>query len=68
MSGQILNQELDIMLLGQQFLSMSGQAIKPARQHPPVEYMHVAAIPCCSFPRYWLSGLQITMLRSCPLN
>jgi hypothetical protein len=29
----------DIMLLKQQFLSMSGQAANPARQHPPVEYM-----------------------------
>ena len=41
---------LDIMLLKQQFLSVSGQAANPARQHPPVEY--------------WLSGLQITMLKS----
>ena len=40
---------LDIMLLKQQFLSVSGQAANPARQHPPVEY--------------WLSGLQITMLK-----
>jgi hypothetical protein len=37
------------MLLKQQFLSVSGQAANPARQHPPVEY--------------WLSGLQITMLK-----
>ncbi len=33
---------LDIMLLKQQFLSLSlsRQAANPARQHPPVEYVY----------------------------
>ncbi len=30
---------LDIKLMKQQFLSMSGQVSHPERQHPPVEYM-----------------------------
>ena len=31
---------LDIMLLKQQHLSVSGQAADQARQHPPVEYVY----------------------------
>jgi hypothetical protein len=30
---------IDIMLLKQQYLSVSGQAADLARQHPPVEYV-----------------------------
>ncbi len=31
---------LDIMLLKQQHLSLSGHAADQARQHPPVEYVY----------------------------
>ena len=40
---------LGIMLLQQQFLSVSGQAAVPARQHPPVEYVHSSSHPMLQF-------------------
>jgi hypothetical protein len=40
---------LDIMLLKQQFLSVSGQPANPARQHPPVEYMYRSSHPMLQF-------------------
>ncbi len=40
---------LDIMLLKQQFLTVSGQAANPARQHPPVEYMYRNSHPMLQF-------------------
>ena len=40
---------LDIMLLKQQFLSVSGQAANPARQHPPVEYVYRSSRPVLQF-------------------
>ncbi len=30
---------IDIMLVKQRFLSLSGQVANPARQNPPVDYM-----------------------------
>ena len=36
---------LDIMLLKQQHLSVSGQAADPARQHPSVEYVYRRSHP-----------------------
>jgi hypothetical protein len=45
---------LAIMLLKQQFLSMSGQAANPARKHPPVEYMYRSSHPMLQFlPQKW---------------
>ena len=41
---------LDIMLLKQQFLSVSEQAANPARQHPPVEYVYRISHPMLQFP------------------
>ncbi len=35
-----MQQPLEIMLPKQQFLSVSRQEAKPARQHPPVEYVY----------------------------
>ena len=40
---------LDIMLLKQQFLSVSGQAANPGRQHPPVEYAYRISHPMLQF-------------------
>ncbi len=42
---------LDIMLLKQQYLSVSGQAANPARQHPPqaVEYLYHSSHPMLHF-------------------
>jgi hypothetical protein len=40
---------LDSMLLKQQFLTVSGQAANPARQHPPVEYMYRSSHPLLQF-------------------
>ena len=40
---------LDIMLLKQQLLSVSGQAANPTRQHPPVEYVHRSSHPMLQF-------------------
>ena len=40
---------LDIMLLKQQFLSVSVQGANPARQHPPVEYMYCSRHPMLQF-------------------
>ena len=42
---------LDIMLLKQQYLSVSGQAANPARQHPPqaVEYLYHRSHPMLQF-------------------
>ncbi len=42
---------LDIMLLKQQYLSVSGQAANPARQHPPqaVEYLYRRSHPMLQF-------------------
>ena len=40
---------LDIMLLKQQFLGVSGQAANPARQHPPVEYVYRSSHPMLQF-------------------
>ena len=42
---------LDIMLLKQQYLSVSGQAANPARQHPPqaVEYLYRSSHPMLQF-------------------
>ena len=40
---------LDIMLLKQQFLRVSGQAANPARQHPPVEYVYRSSHPMLQF-------------------
>ena len=40
---------LDIMLLKQQFLGVSGQAANPARQHPPVEYVYCSSHPMLQF-------------------
>ena len=40
---------LDIMLLKQQFLSVSGQAANPARQHPPVQYVYRSSHPMLQF-------------------
>ena len=40
---------LDIMLLKQQHLSVSGQAADPARQHPPVEYVYRRSHPLLQF-------------------
>jgi hypothetical protein len=40
---------LDIKLMKQQFLSVSGQAAVPARQHPPVEYVHSSSHPMLQF-------------------
>jgi hypothetical protein len=40
---------LDIMLLKQQYLSVSGHAANPARQHPPVEYLYRSSHPMLQF-------------------
>ncbi len=40
---------LDIMLLKQQHFSVSGQAAKQARQHPPVEYVYRRSHPLLQF-------------------
>jgi hypothetical protein len=40
---------LDIMLLKQQFLTVSGQATNPARKHPPVEYIYRSSHPLLQF-------------------
>ncbi len=40
---------LDIMLLKQQFLSVSDLAANPARQHRPVEYMYRSSHPMLQF-------------------
>ena len=40
---------LDIMLLKQQLLSVSGQVANPARQHPPVEYVYRSSHPLLQF-------------------
>ena len=40
---------LDIMLLKQQFLGVSGQATNPARQRPPVEYVYRSSHPMLQF-------------------
>ena len=42
---------LDIMLLKQQYLSVSGQAANPARQHPPqaAEYLYSSSHPMLQF-------------------
>ena len=40
---------LDIMLLKQRFLSVSGQAANPARQHPPVEFVYRSRHPMLQF-------------------
>ncbi len=40
---------LNIMLLKQQHLSVSGQAADPARQHPPVEYVYRSSHPLLQF-------------------
>ena len=40
---------LDIMLLKQQFLSMSGQAADLARLHQPVTYMYCTSHPMLQF-------------------
>jgi hypothetical protein len=40
---------LDIMLLKQQFLSVSELAANPARQHCPVEYMYHSSHPMLQF-------------------
>jgi hypothetical protein len=40
---------LDIMLLQQQHLSVSGQAADPARQRPPVEYVYRCSHPLLQF-------------------
>jgi hypothetical protein len=37
------------MLLEQQFLSVSGQATNPARQHPPVKYKYHSCHPLSHF-------------------
>jgi hypothetical protein len=53
---------LDIMLLKQQFLSVSGQAANLARQHPPVEYIYCHSHPMLQFlPQKldcWNHGLE----------
>ena len=36
---------LDIMLLKQQFLGVSGQPANLARQHPPIEYEYRSSHP-----------------------
>ncbi len=38
-----------IMLLKQQFLSVSRQSANPARQHPPVEYVYHPSHPMLQF-------------------
>ena len=56
---------LDIMLLKQQLLSVSGQAVDQARQHQKVTYMYRTSHLCCNFfLRNWLSGSPTTMLKS----
>ena len=40
---------LDIRLLKQQFLRVSGQAANPERQHPPVEYVYSSSHPMLQF-------------------
>ena len=40
---------LDIMLLKQQLLSVSGPAGNPARQHPPVTYVYRTCHPMLQF-------------------
>ena len=40
---------LDIMLLKQQFLCVSGQVANPARQHPPAEYVYRSSHPMLQF-------------------
>ncbi len=42
---------IDILLLKQQYLSVSGQAANPARQHPPqaVEYLYRSSHPMLQF-------------------
>ncbi len=40
---------LNIMLLKQQHLSVSGQAADPARQHPPVEFVYRSSHPLLQF-------------------
>ena len=40
---------LDIMLLKQQYLGVSGQAANPVRQHPPVEYVYRISHPMLQF-------------------
>ncbi len=57
---------LDIMLLKQQHLSVSGQAADPARQHPPVEYVYRSSHPLLQFlPQTWFSS---TCFSSAPLK
>ncbi len=40
---------LDIMLLKQQFLSVTRQAANPARQHPHIEYVYRRSHPMLQF-------------------
>ncbi len=63
--GHAAAPELDIMLLKQQFFSISRQLPIQQNNILLLSMCTVEAIPCCSFfPRNWLSGLQTTMLRS----
>jgi hypothetical protein len=54
---------LDIMLLKQQHLSVSGhcgQDADPARQHPPVEYVYRSSHPLLQFlPQTWFSSATV---------
>jgi hypothetical protein len=50
---------LDIMLLKQQHLRVSGQTAYQARQHPPVEHVYRLSHPLLQFlPQKLASGLQ----------
>ncbi len=53
---------LDIMLLKQQHLSVSGQAADPARQHPPVEYVYRSSHPLLQFlPQTWFYSATVAV-------
>ncbi len=53
---------LDIELLKQQHLSMSGQAADLARQHPPVEYVYRSSHPLLQFlPQTWFSSATVAV-------
>jgi hypothetical protein len=49
---------LDIMLLKQQFLSVSRQEANPARQHPPLEYVYHRSHPMLQFLPQKLADLE----------
>ncbi len=61
---------LDIMLLKQQFLSVSELAANPARQHRPVEYIYRSSHPMLQFLPHklaeWIANTYVVELNVPP--